>query len=314
MRWVRSVAWSSTAGFHQRSKWTTCVARVRFEPDSAGPQRRDQHRRARRVLERVDQLLAIARAATPPWRNGTSRSKRSAQVRDEQPPHLGVLREHERRVALGDGLLEHLRRADRACPSAPASGTALVQVQRRVVADLLELGQQREDAAAPAHARPCSLEVGQRLVDGRLVQRRLLDRERARHVGARPSSGRSAAIGGVGLRCGAARTDARAGAGARRHRRRRARPAPRTARRNVARGPSSPGLANCMIDQSSSSRFSTGVPVSARRWRRLERARPPATARADGFLMFCASSRTTRSHVTDASDASGVDAQRRVAS
>ena len=32
MRCARSVAWSSTAGFHGRSKWMTCPARVRFSP------------------------------------------------------------------------------------------------------------------------------------------------------------------------------------------------------------------------------------------------------------------------------------------
>ncbi len=33
MRNARSVAWFSTAGFHQRSKWITCEAAVRFKPD-----------------------------------------------------------------------------------------------------------------------------------------------------------------------------------------------------------------------------------------------------------------------------------------
>ena len=35
--------------------------------------------------------------------------------------------------------------------------------------------------------------------------------------------------------------------------------------RNSRAGPRSPGLRNCMIDQSSLRRFSTGVPVSATR-------------------------------------------------
>ena len=33
MRKARSVAWFSTAGFHQRSKCTTCDAAVRFRPE-----------------------------------------------------------------------------------------------------------------------------------------------------------------------------------------------------------------------------------------------------------------------------------------
>ena len=32
MRKTRSVAWFSTAGFHQRSKWKTWLAKVRFNP------------------------------------------------------------------------------------------------------------------------------------------------------------------------------------------------------------------------------------------------------------------------------------------
>ena len=32
MRKARSVAWFSMAGFHQRSKWITCEAAVRFSP------------------------------------------------------------------------------------------------------------------------------------------------------------------------------------------------------------------------------------------------------------------------------------------
>jgi hypothetical protein len=32
MRRARSVVWSSTAGFHQGSQWTTVSARVRFSP------------------------------------------------------------------------------------------------------------------------------------------------------------------------------------------------------------------------------------------------------------------------------------------
>src|SRR6266542_1878555 len=40
MRKARSVAWSSTAGFHQRSKWNTWLALVRFKPTP--PARRDR--------------------------------------------------------------------------------------------------------------------------------------------------------------------------------------------------------------------------------------------------------------------------------
>ena len=40
MRNARSVAWFSTAGFHQRSKWKTCVRRGQVQPGAARLQRR----------------------------------------------------------------------------------------------------------------------------------------------------------------------------------------------------------------------------------------------------------------------------------
>jgi hypothetical protein len=63
--------------------------------------------------------------------------------------------------------------------------------------------------------------------------------------------------------------------------------------RNVAAGPSRPGLANCMIDQRSARRFSTGVPVTATRCR-AGSARTASACRVDAFLIACASSTTTR--------------------
>ena len=67
--------------------------------------------------------------------------------------------------------------------------------------------------------------------------------------------------------------------------------------RNLSAGPSRPGLVKSMIDHSSDSRFSTGVPVSAI----LAAAGSARTARAclvAWFLMFCASSQTTRAQFT----------------
>jgi hypothetical protein len=65
--------------------------------------------------------------------------------------------------------------------------------------------------------------------------------------------------------------------------------------RNCCAGPSRPGLVNSMIDHSSARRFSTGVPVSAI----LDpagRLRTAWACRVTEFLMFCASSQTTRRH------------------
>ena len=52
-----------------------------------------------------------------------------------------------------------------------------------------------------------------------------------------------------------------------------------------------------MIDQSSVRRFSTGVPVRATRWM-ASKLRTAWLCLATGFLMYCASSRTIRPHLT----------------
>ena len=54
---------------------------------------------------------------------------------------------------------------------------------------------------------------------------------------------------------------------------------------------------NSMIDHSSDSRFSTGVPVSAIRVA-AGRARTARACLVVWFLMFCASSQTTRAQVS----------------
>jgi hypothetical protein len=65
--------------------------------------------------------------------------------------------------------------------------------------------------------------------------------------------------------------------------------------RNFSADPSRPGLANSMIDHSSASLFSTGVPVSAILVS-AGRLRTAWVWRAAGFLRFCASSHTTLRH------------------
>ena len=64
--------------------------------------------------------------------------------------------------------------------------------------------------------------------------------------------------------------------------------------------PKRPGRTNWKIDQSSSRRFSIGVPVSARRVRADRRFAAWAYC-VDDVLMYCASSSTTVSHSIDES-------------
>src|SRR5262249_39168564 len=68
IRKARSVAWFSTAGFHQRSKWMTCDAAVRFSP--APPARRD------RTKQGIDS--SPSERSTRPVRTATGDSTRCA--------------------------------------------------------------------------------------------------------------------------------------------------------------------------------------------------------------------------------------------
>ena len=86
MRNARSVAWSSTAGFHQRSKWTTWLAAVRFSPVPPALSDSRKQRRARTVgswkpAHHLRRALAwwCRRAGTAPRRRS-----RSGQVRLQQ--------------------------------------------------------------------------------------------------------------------------------------------------------------------------------------------------------------------------------------
>ena len=65
--------------------------------------------------------------------------------------------------------------------------------------------------------------------------------------------------------------------------------------RKLPAEPSSPGFRKSRIECSSLSRFSTGVPVSATRWR-ARSARIARVCLASRVLMFCASSSTIRCH------------------
>ena len=64
MRKARSVAWFSTAGFHQRSKWMTCEAAVRLRP--APPALSDRTKKGTsRLLEARTRCLRFFTAVSP---------------------------------------------------------------------------------------------------------------------------------------------------------------------------------------------------------------------------------------------------------
>ena len=76
MRNARSVAWFSTAGFHQRSRWMTMDAAVRFKPVPPAFRLRIIARGPSGCWKRST-IASRADLPTPPWRNGTSSPRRS---------------------------------------------------------------------------------------------------------------------------------------------------------------------------------------------------------------------------------------------
>ena len=145
MRKARSVAWFSTAGFHQRSKWKTWLARVRFKP--VPPALRE-----RMKMEGVSPSSA--------WKRSTMRSRcffGNSAVQEEDLPaegllqmsfedsaHLGKLGEDQRPIAHRDDFLQHLRQTGQ-LSRAPGDGRIVAQELGRMVADLLQLGQGCQD-------------------------------------------------------------------------------------------------------------------------------------------------------------------------
>ena len=161
-----------------------------------------------------------------------------------------------------------------------------------MVADLLELRHRGQHVAAPGDALGL-LDPGHHLVDDGLVERGLLDGERAvllhldlvrqvvddGRIGLQPAQ--QVRPGDRAQRLAPARS------------RRTARPGSAYRVRNTRADPSRPGLTKSITDHSSANRFSTGVPVSAIRWSAGMR-RTAAACRDALFFTVCASSSTTR--------------------
>ncbi len=100
-----------------------------------------------------------------------------AQVRPQKRPERGELGEQERAVTLGEDLLEDLLHALELAGS-PRQGRAVREHLGRVIADLLEAQHRGKDQPAPLDSL-ARLDPRHHLGDDRLVQGRLLARERA---------------------------------------------------------------------------------------------------------------------------------------
>lgn len=96
--YVRSVAWSSTAGFHQRSKWNTWVVAV-IEAGSSRPRGEDEGLRDAPVLLEASDHGVPGRSARAAVEKQDVRLQDLAQVGHQALPYPAELREDERPVA-----------------------------------------------------------------------------------------------------------------------------------------------------------------------------------------------------------------------
>ena len=180
----------------------------------------------------------------------------------EHRAHLGELREDQRAFAAREYLLQHLRQPRELARAAGNRGVVLEEL-RRMIADLLELGERREHQPLALDALAAS-RPGFRLFDHGGIERSLLLRQRAedlhlelfgqvrddRLVGLQAAQNERR---GQRLRWSAASWSREAWIGM------------KNFRLNSAGVPSSPGLRNSISDHRSPTLFSTGVPVSATR-------------------------------------------------
>ena len=135
---------------------------------AAGLEREHEERRALLLLERVDEALAL-RDGDRAVEQEPRPTEHVRQERRERAAHLAELGEDEHLLlARRDGL------ADLAKPRELAAGLrrphAVAEPLRRVVADLLEAQERREDRAAPLRCRLASVEGPRQIVDGALVE------------------------------------------------------------------------------------------------------------------------------------------------
>jgi hypothetical protein len=254
MRWARSMAWASTAGFHHGSSRKTYSAAVRFRPRPP----------ALRLIRNSGQSGSSGSARRAPagracGRRGTRREPASSSRACSERQQLGELREHQRLVALVDDLaqLRHSTSslalglggarfgsispggrppgAAAAAPRAPGSSTPSPS--------RVDAAEQRRGSGRAARRRACAARAPARSrasarSSGQVLRHLLLGAPQDERPQPRASSARAP---------------------------RRAASAPR--RPSEAARPSMPGLRNSNRLHSSPRWFSTGVPLSASRWR-----------------------------------------------
>src|SRR5581483_12230437 len=150
------------------------------QPRAARLQRQQEQRRPRPLALEARHHAVARRRRRPPVQEQRLPLEGRLQVLLQQLAHLRVLREDQRPVANSQHILQHLRQP-RQLAAAARQRARVVQQERRVVADLLQLRERRQDLPPPLDALDLVHFLQQRLHD-RLVERRLLPRQRAVHL------------------------------------------------------------------------------------------------------------------------------------
>ena len=145
MRKARSVAWFSTAGFHQRSKCTTCEAAVRVSP--APPAFSDSTKNgtvSSSWKRRTSVLAVLHRGLAVQHQPGAAEDP--AEECGQRRGHLAELGEHQHLLLPRGDHLGDLAQARQLAAVRLGPG-AVAQPLRRMVADLLEPHQHRQHDA-----------------------------------------------------------------------------------------------------------------------------------------------------------------------
>ena len=150
MRNARSVAWFSTAGFHQRSKWITCEAAVRFSPvPPALSERTKNGGPSSRWNWSTSALRRLT--AVPPCSTRPGRPKTGAKKLGQRLGHLAELGEDQRLLLPRGDFLADLRQPGELA-ALVGREAAVAQQLAGMVAELLEPHQVGQHQAAPLHA------------------------------------------------------------------------------------------------------------------------------------------------------------------
>ena len=152
--------------------------RCEVESGAAGPQREEKHPRPVRRREALHHPVAFHLGGATVKEHDFG-AQAFGEKRAEDVPHFGELGKNQGPLADGEDFLHHLREPG-GLAGATLDRSAVAQVVRRVIADLLQPRQHRENQSAASDPRR-TLHRTQHLVQHCLIESRLFTREVAVH-------------------------------------------------------------------------------------------------------------------------------------